>query len=203
MNLLTKIAILFGRRKFEEFAQANPALPDDALAVANTLDTYPVRGAVTLVAASLAHSLDNLLHGTETVDSAATHALLILAALCIIWVRHAISKHDVRVNDVVQKARDLSGITAKSLMLIFVPFVFFAVRSPSASAQTNITADTFNQLVTAVGQTTKFSSGVGINFHGKIAPLLSQELALFGHTGTNSSWSTASVPRHVFPLRRE
>ena len=56
MNLLTKIAILFGRRKFEDFAQANPALPDDALAVANTLDTYPVRGAVTLVAASLAHA---------------------------------------------------------------------------------------------------------------------------------------------------
>jgi uncharacterized protein with beta-barrel porin domain len=40
MNLLSKIALLFGRRKFEEFAQANPALPDDALAVANTLDTY-------------------------------------------------------------------------------------------------------------------------------------------------------------------
>lgn len=52
MNLLSKIALLFGRRKFEEFAQANPALPDDALAVANTLDTFSVRGAVTLVAGS-------------------------------------------------------------------------------------------------------------------------------------------------------
>ena len=44
MNLLSKIALLFGRRKFEEFAQANPALPDDALAVANTLDTYASYG---------------------------------------------------------------------------------------------------------------------------------------------------------------
>ncbi|MGD1019730.1 MAG: hypothetical protein ABSA12_10485 [Verrucomicrobiia bacterium] len=42
MNWMTRIAILFGRKKFEEFAQANPQLPDDALAVANTLDTYAV-----------------------------------------------------------------------------------------------------------------------------------------------------------------
>jgi len=196
MNLLSKIALLFGRRKFEEFAQANPALPDDALAVANTLDTFPVRGAVALVAGSLAHALDNLLRGTETVDSAATHALLILAALCIVWVRHAISKHDVRVNDVVQKARDLSGIAAKTLLLIFVPFVFFVVKSPSASAQTNAALDnTFSQLVTDIGKSTKFSSGVGINLHAKVAPLLSQELPLFGHTGTNSSWSTG--PSHA------
>jgi hypothetical protein len=40
MNWLTKVAIFFGRKKFEEFAQGNPQLPDDALAVANTLDTY-------------------------------------------------------------------------------------------------------------------------------------------------------------------
>ena len=187
MNLLSKVALLFGRRKFEEFAQANPALPDDALAVANTLDTYPVRGAVALVAGSLAHALDNLLRGTETVDAAATHALLILAALCIIWVRHAISKHDVRVNDVVQKARDLSGIAAKTLLLIFVPFVFFVVKSPSAFAQTNAPADNaFTQLVTDIGKSTKFSSGVGINLHAKVAPLLTPELPLFGHSNANS-----------------
>jgi len=40
MNWWTHLAIFFGRRKFEEFAQANPELPDDALAIANTLDTY-------------------------------------------------------------------------------------------------------------------------------------------------------------------
>jgi len=150
MNLLSKIALLFGRKKFEDFAQANPALPDDALAIANTLDTYPARGAVALVAGSLAQALDNLLRGTETIDAAATHALLVLAALCIIWVRHAISKHDVRVNQVVQKARDISGITARTLLLIFAPFVFFVVKSPVASAQTNaVIDDTFSQLVMA------------------------------------------------------
>jgi hypothetical protein len=198
MNLLSKVALLFGRRKFEEFAQANPTLPDDALAVANTLDTYPVRGAVMLVAGSLAHALDNLLRGTETVDAAATHALLILAALCIVWVRHAISKHDVRVNDVVQKARDLSGIGSKTLPMIVafgLGFALFAV-SPNASAQTNASLDnTFSQLVTDIGKSTKFSSGVGINLHAKVAPLLSQELPLFGSTGTNSSWSTG--PSHA------
>ena len=196
MNWLSKIALLFGRKKFEDFAQANPALPDDALAVANTLDTFPVRGAVMLVAGSLAHALDNLLRGTETIDAAATHALLILAALCIIWVRHAISKHDVRVNQVVQKARDLSGIAVKTLLLIFVPFVFFVVKSPAASAQTNTAIDnTFSQLVTDIGRSAKFSSGIGINLHAKFAPLLSQELPLFGRTGTNSSWSTG--PSHA------
>jgi len=233
MNWLSKIALLFGRRKFEEFAQANPALPDDALAVANTLDTYPVRGAAMLVAGSLAHALDNLLHGTETVDAAATHTLLILAALCIIWVRHAISKHDVRVNAVVQKARNLSGIASKTLPMIvtfglgFTLFVFSgachaeqseaspttpktvlatstsaiphapAPNSDSVSAaQTNAPADTtISQLVTDLGKSTKFSSGVGINLHAKVAPLLSQELPLFGHTGTNSSWSTG--PSHA------
>jgi hypothetical protein len=199
MNLLSKIALLFGRRKFEEFAQANPALPDDALAVANTLDTYPVRGAAMLVAGSLAHALDNLLHGAETVDTAATHALLILAALCIIWVRHAISKHDVRVNDVIQRVRDLSGIAAKTLPMIVAFGLGFALLtvSPNASAQTNAAPidNTFSQLVTDIGKSTKFSSGVGINLHAKIAPLLSQELPLFGHTGTNASWSTG--PSHA------
>jgi hypothetical protein len=243
MNLLSKIALLFGRRKFEEFAQANPALPDDALAVANTLDTYPVRGAVALVAGSLAHALDNLLRGTETIDAAATHALLILAALCIVWVRHAISKHDVRVNDVVQKARDISGIGSKTLPMIVAFGLGFALSilspvchaelveaSPTApktllatstsaisnppapssdsvpavsrvspgiaSAQTNAPIDnTFSQLVTDIGKSTKFSSGIGINLHAKFAPLLSQELPLFGRTGTNSSWSTG--PSHA------
>jgi hypothetical protein len=196
MNWLSKIALLFGRKKFEDFAQANPALPDDALAVANTLDTYPVRGAVMLVAGSLAHALDNLLRGTETIDAVATHALLILAALCIIWVRHAISKHDVRVNTVVQKARDLSGITTKTLLLLFAPFVFFMVKSPAASAQTNAAIDnTFSQIVTDIGKSTKFSSGIGINLHAKFAPLLSQELPLFGYANTNSSWSTG--PSHA------
>jgi hypothetical protein len=241
MNLLSKIALLFGRRKFEEFAQANPALPDDALAVANTLDTFPVRGAVTLVAGSLAHALDSVLRGTETIDTAATHALLILAGLCIVWVRHAISKHDVRVNDVVQKARDLSGlsavadVTSKTLPMIVafgLGFTLFAVSgvchaelveaSPTApetflatgsSASSNTPTpnsdsvpavssvssapldNTFSQLVTDIGKSTKFSSGVGINLHAKIAPLLSQELPLFGHSGTNSSWSTG--PSHA------
>src|SRR5882724_11762896 len=98
MNWLTKIAILVGRKKFEEFAQANPQLPDDALAVANTLDTHPVRGAAILILGSLANAIDNTLRGTETAEQLITHALLILAGLCIIWVRHAISKHDVSVN---------------------------------------------------------------------------------------------------------
>jgi hypothetical protein len=293
MNLLSKIALLLGRRKFEEFAQANPTLPDDALAVANTLDTYPVRGAVTLVAGSLAQALDNVLRGTETIDAAATHALLILAALCIIWVRHAISKHDVRVNDVIQKARTISGIGSKTLPMIIafglgawlfvsspncrasapladsetaatgtvalpatnkpvgdgliasgsasVPLAVVAgdsetaatgtialsatnkpigdglIASGSASvplavvagdSETAVTGtvalpatnntpldNAFTQLVTDIGKSTKFSSGVGINLHAKIAPLLSQELPLFGRTGTNSSWSTG--PSHA------
>jgi hypothetical protein len=205
MNWMTKIALLFGRKKFEDFAQANPQLPDDALAVANTLDTYPVRGAAALIAGSLAHAVDNVLRGTETVEQLATHALLVLTALCIIWVRHAISKHDVKVNAVVQTARQVSGLstTAATLMVLFAPFVFFVVNSPSASAQTttntlssvtNATA-LFTALVSDVGSVTKFSSGVGVNLHGKVAPLLSQELSLFGYTSTNSSWSTG--PSHA------
>lgn len=214
MNWMTTLALLFGRRKFEEFAQANPQLPDDALAVANTLDTYPTRGAAALIAGSLAHAVDNALRGTETVDQLATHVLLILAALCIIWVRHAISKHDVRINAAVQTARQVSGIssTVTTLMILFVPFAFFAVSGPSAHAQTNaasgdaaystntlssVTNATalFTALVSDFGSVTKFSSGVGVNLHGKVAPLLSQELSLFGHSGTNSSWSTG--PSHA------
>ena len=77
-----------------------------------------------------------------------------------------------------------------------MPFVFFVVKSPSAFAQTNAPADNaFTQLVTDIGKSTKFSSGVGINLHAKVAPLLSQELPLFGRTGTNSSWSTG--PSHA------
>jgi hypothetical protein len=205
MNWMTKLAILVGRKKFEEFAQANPQLPDDALAVANTLDTYPTRGATVLIAGSLAHAADNALRGTETVEQLATHALLILTALCIIWVRHAISKHDVRVNAAVQTARQVSGIssTVATLMILFVPFAFFVVNSPSARAQTNTPSALqttnatalFTELVSDVGSVTKFSSGVGVNLHGKVAPLLSQELSLFGHTTTNSSWSTG--PSHA------
>jgi hypothetical protein len=235
MNWMTKVAILVGRKKFEEFAQSNPQLPDDALAVANTLDTYPVRGAVGLIAGSLAHAVDNALRGTETVDQLATHVLLILAGLCIIWVRHAISKHDVAVNAAVQKARQVSGMpsTVTMLMILFAPFVFFVVNSPAAHAQTNATTTTetvaatdrsgvssdsarqaqgdslqtnalssvtnaatlFTQFVSDVGSVTRFSSGIGVNLHGKIAPLLSQELSLFGHSGTNSSWSTG--PSHA------
>src|ERR1051326_5868746 len=112
MNWLTHVAIFFGRKKFEEFAQANPQLPDDALAVANTLDTYSVRGAAALIAGSLAHAADNMLRGTETPEEFVTHALLVLAGLCIIWVRHAISKPDVPVSDVVQKARHTAGIAS-------------------------------------------------------------------------------------------
>jgi hypothetical protein len=214
MNWMTKLAILFGRKKFEDFAQANPQLPDDALAVANTLDTYPTRGAAALIAGSIAHAVDNVLRGTETVEQLATHALLILAALCIIWVRHAISKHDVKVNTAVQTARQASGIssTVTTLMILFVPFVFFVVNNPSACAQTNaasgdaaystntlssVTNATalFTELVSDFGSVTKFSSGVGVNLRGKVAPLLSQELSLFGHSTTNSSWSTG--PSHA------
>jgi hypothetical protein len=203
MKWLTKVAIFFGRKKFEEFAQANPQLPDDALAVANTLDTFPVRGAVALIAGSLAHVVDSTLRGSETVEQLATHALLVLAGLCIIWVRHAISKHDVAVNTVVQQARSVSGISGNvsALLLPFVIFVFFVVNNPSARAQTNTlssatnAATLFTQLLSDVGSVTKFSSGVGVNFHGKVAPLLSQELSLFGHSGTNSSWTTG--PSHA------
>jgi hypothetical protein len=235
MKWLTKVAIFFGRKKFEEFAQANPQLPDDALAVANTLDTYPVRGAAALIAGSLAHAVDSTLRGTETVEQLTTHALLVLAALCIIWVRHAISKHDVAINTVVQKARQVSGLSAvaagadrgsdstaadqsqvvkTALLLPFVIFAFFVVNNPSASAQTNGSAGAspsltnatetvaitnaatlFTQLLSDVGSVTKFSSGVGANLHGKIAPLLSQELSLFGYSGTNSSWTTG--PSHA------
>jgi hypothetical protein len=53
----------------------------------------------------------------------------------------------------------------------------------------------FTQLVSDVGHSTKFSSGIGVNLHGKYAPLLSQELSLFGETGTNSAWSTG--PSHA------
>lgn len=214
MKWLTKVAIFFGRKKFEEFAQANPQLPDDALAVANTLDTYPVRGAAALIAGSLAHAVDSTLHGTETVEQLATHALLVLAGLCIIWVRHAISKHDVAINTVVQKARAASGISGNvsALLLPFLIFAFFVVESPTVHAQTNAASgDTayntnslssatnattlFTQLLSDVGSVTKFSSGVGVNLHGKIAPLLSQEVSLFGHSGTNSSWTTG--PSHA------
>jgi hypothetical protein len=205
MNWMTKLAILFGRRKFEEFAQANPQLPDDALAVANTLDTYPVRGAAALIAGSLAHAVDNVLRGTETVEELSTHALLVLTALCIIWVRHAISKHDVKVNAAVQTACQVSGIssTVTTLMILFVPFAFFVVTNPAASAQTNTPSalqttnatTLFTELISDFGSVTKFSSGVGVNLHGQVAPLLSQELSLFGHTTTNSSWSTG--PSHA------
>jgi len=213
MNWLTRVAIFFGRKKFEEFAQANPQLPDDALAVANTLDTYPVRGAATLIAGSLAHAADNVLRGTETVEQLATQALLILAAVCLIWVRHAISKHDVSVNAALQKARTISGITTQvgSLAVAFATFVFFVVNPPTVKAQTNApmaetngspggspshsVSDLFTQLVTDIGHSTRFSSGVGVNLHAKLAPLLSQELSLFGETTTNSTWSTG--PSHA------
>lgn len=212
MNWLTRVAIFFGRKKFEEFAQANPQLPDDALAVANTLDTYPVRGAVTLIAGSLAHAVDNVLRGTETPEDLATHALLVLAGLCIIWVRHAISKHDVTVSDVVQKARDTAGLPAEAPAKAGIPRVVNAIMIafgltwfvvgplPSAGAQTNAASgdaayNTFTQLASNVTATARFSSGVGINLHAKVAPLLSQELSLFGETGTNAAWSTG--PSHA------
>jgi hypothetical protein len=218
MNWLTRVAIFFGRKKFEEFAQTNPQLPDDALAVANTLDTYPVRGAATLIAGSLAHAVDNVLRGTETVEQLATHALLVLAGLCIIWVRHAISKHDVTVSDVVQKARDTARIprVVNAIMIVFGLGYLFAFSpvchaepveaSPTTtetlrqaqgdSFKTNGAAyNTFAQLVSNVTASAKFSSGVGINLHAKFAPLLSQELSLFGETGTNAAWSTG--PSHA------
>jgi hypothetical protein len=220
MNWLTRVAIFFGRKKFEEFAQANPQLPDDALAVANTLDTYPVRGAVTLIAGSLAHAADNVLRGTETAEQLATHALLVLAGLCIIWVRHAISKHDVTVSDVVQKARDTAGIqrVVNAIMIVFGLTWFVVGPLPSAGAQTNAAtiggsaglhlaevasatqagaspSPLLTQLASNVTASAKFSSGVGINLHAKVAPLLSQELSLFGETGTNTAWSTG--PSHA------
>ncbi|MGA2139100.1 MAG: hypothetical protein ABSH14_09600 [Verrucomicrobiia bacterium] len=210
MNWMSKLALLVGRKKFEDYAQANPTLPDDALAVANTLDTYPVRGAVTLIAGSLAHAADNVLRGSETFEQLVTHALLILTGLCIIWVRHAISKHDVQVNDALQKARVATGI-APVVKLIIAALLIGGWGQPLLHAQTNSlatgpvalqdgtnvlsTTALFTQLVSDVGHSTKFSSGVGVNLHGKFAPLLSQELSLFGETGTNSAWSTG--PSHA------
>lgn len=210
MNWMTRAAILVGRKKFEDYAQANPELPDDALAIANTLDTYPVRGAAALIAGSFAHAVDNALRGTETIEALVTHALLVLAGLCIIWVRHAISKHDVQVNDVLQKARQLAGLPAvvKTIILLLAG-VAWAVTSPiSVNAQTNSPSITpaasmvttsiptlLVQVITDAGSLTKFSSGVGVNLHGKIAPLLSQELSIFGDTNTNESWSTG--PSHA------
>lgn len=202
MTWLSRIAIFFGRTKFEEFAQANPELPDDALAIANSLDTYPVRGAVTLIAGSLAHAVDNVLRGSETVGQLATHALLVLAGLCIIWVRHAISKHDVAVNAAVQKARDVAGLP-RTVTAIIVAFGFLVAQA-SLPVVSNCRAgtptpptgfDLLTQLLSDIGQSARFSSGVGMNLHAKIAPLLSQELALFGHSGTNSSWTTG--PSHA------
>lgn len=216
MTWLSRIAIFFGRKKFEEFAQANPELPDDALAVANSLDTYPVRGAAALIAGSLAHAVDNVLRGSETVAQLATHALLVLAGLCIIWVRHAISKHDVAVNAAVQKARETAGIPPKAIALALAfgwGFMLFSASVPNCRADTPtglpaapaVTAtgtptsptgfDLLTQLLSDMGQSTRFSSGVGMNLHAKFAPLLSQELALFGHSGTNSSWTTG--PSHA------
>jgi len=213
MNWFSKIALLVGRKKFEDYAQANPELPDDALAVANTLDTYPVRGAAALIVGSLAHAADNVLRGSETVEQLITHALLILTGLCIIWVRHAISKHDVQVNAVLQNAREVSGITSpvvKALVVTLAAFALGTAHATPASAQTNTASPNiaaalttnassasalFTQLVKDMGASTKFSSGLGVNFHGQFAPLLSQELSLFGRTGTNSSWSTG--PSHA------
>ncbi len=222
MNWMSKLALLVGRKKFEDFAQTNPELPDDALAVANTLDTYPVRGAAMLIAGSIAHAADNVLRGSETFEQLVTHALLILAGLCIIWVRHAISKHDVQINTALQNARSLAGLPAEAsakagiapvvkAVIILLAGVACAVTSANpVSAQTNTAppniaaalttnassaSDLFAQLVKDVGASTKFSSGVGVNLHGKFAPLLSQELSLFGQTGTNSAWSTG--PSHA------
>lgn len=213
MNWMTKLALLVGRKKFEDYAQANPTLPDDALAVANTLDTYPVRGAVTLIAGSLAHALDNVLRNSETVEQLVTHAFLILAGLCIIWVRHAISKHDVQINTALQSARTVAGIgpVVKAFIAAFAAFALGTAHATPANAQTNSLATgpvalqggtntlsasaLFTQLVSDVGHSTKFSSGIGVNLHGKYAPLLSQELSLFGQTHTNSAWSTG--PSHA------
>ena len=211
MNWMSKLALLVGRKKFEDYAQANPELPDDALAVANTLDTYPVRGAVTLIAGSLAHAIDNVLRGSETFEQLVTHALLVLAGLCIIWVRHAISKHDVQIDAALQNARNLAGIppVVKLIIAALAAFALVTAHATPANAQTNVTGETpvqlgtnvlsttalFTQLVSDVGHSTKFSSGVGVNLHAKFAPLLSQELSLFGETGTNSAWSTG--PSHA------
>jgi hypothetical protein len=264
---MTKLAILAGRKKFEEFAQTNPELPDDALAVANTLDTYPVRGAVLLIAGSLAHAADNVLRGSETVEQLVTHALLMLAGVCLIWVRHAISKHDVQINDGLQQARAVAGIaTAVKAMVVAVILGGLASGAlalqtakaqtnseppaeatmmaggtptlpatdaetnattmaggtptlPATNAETNATATpnaasgalalqtadaaggapalqtAFVQALSDVGSLTRFSSGVGVNLRGKYAPLLSQEVSLFGQSGTNASWSTG--PSHA------
>ena len=199
MNWLTRVAIFFGRKKFEEFAQANPQLPDDALAVANTLDTHTTRAAVTLILGSLAHAADNVLQGTETAEQFGIHLLIILAGVAIILCRHAISAHDVQINDALQKARDLAGIPRVVKLLVLALGIGLATGMSlpqEATAQTNSNSGAtavwgiLTNVVSDVGRLTKFSSGVGINLHAKIAPLLSQELSLFGETGTNAAWST-------------
>ena len=204
MNWLTRVAIFFGRRKFEEFAQANPQLPDDALAVANTLDTHTTRAAVTLILGSLAHAADNVLQGTETAEQFGVHLLIILAGVAIILCRHAISAHDVPINDALQKARDLAGIPRVVKLLVLALGIGLATGMSlpqEATAQTSSNSGAtavwgiLTNVVSDVGSLTKFSSGVGINLHAKIAPLLSQEVSLFGETTTNSSWSTG--PSHA------
>ena len=199
MNWLTRVAIFFGRKKFEEFAQANPQLPDDALAVANTLDTHTTRAAVTLILGSLAHAADNVLQGTETAEQFGIHLLIILAGVAIILCRHAISAHDVQINDALQKARDLAGIPRVVKLLVLALGIGLATGMSlpqEATAQTNSNSGAtavwgiLTNVVSDVGRLTKFSSGVGINLHAKIAPLLSQEVSLFGETTTNSNWST-------------
>ena len=91
----------------------------------------------------------------------------------------------------------VADIASKTLPMIVAFGLGFALFAASPSfAQTNVTIDnTFSQLITDIGKSTKFSSGIGINLHAKIAPLLSQELPLFGHSDTNSSWSTG--PSHA------
>ena len=205
--MFNKIAIFFGLRKFETYAQANPELPDDTLAVANTVGTYPVRGAAMLILGSLAHAADNLLRGTESIDQFLVHAVVILSGLCIIWVRHAISKHDVQVNTALSNTRVMLGIPpVVKLIIAALAFGLVTAHATPATAQTNgssqlptppglvmqtiasapLTPQPVSQFISIIMSNGETHAGITANLHGKYGASLSQQLDLFGFNKTNA-----------------
>jgi len=130
MNFFEKLALLFARKKFEDYATAQPQLPDDTLQVAATLDSHTTRVGLMMVAGSLAHAVVNLLHGTETADQLTTHLLISLSGIGLVFARHAVSAHDVQVNGALQEAREKLNIAspvvkaASMIALIFGLLLF-------------------------------------------------------------------------------
>jgi hypothetical protein len=144
MNFLEKLALFFGRKKFESYAAAQPQLTDDTLQVAATLDSHTTRVGAMMILGSLAHSGNNLLNGTETPNMVLGHLVIILAGIGLVMARHAISAHDVQVNGALQEARDKLGIASpvvKSILPILalgLSLLFFA---PCVHAATNPSTD--------------------------------------------------------------